>query len=824
VATIRSFISIDNVIQSPLARKILPLTLSSQVSIGTDRVFLHDISNLKGKDLIQINNEIMKIDLVGIGSTNSLNVIRGVMGTVAAAHTVGAAITSISGDYRIQKGIIHFSDAPYGPTGIGTLTTRSSFSGRALYRLNYDKNFILDDISESFNGIGRTFNLTSYGSTVTGIADNPKQGISTNFAAILINNIFQKPFYSDVGSVSRSDYRILGIGQTIVFTGAFDGQGNQVPTDNSKTPRGGRIDQFDVTTGKNFQTPYAATATVTVSAGGTISAVGITTGGGGYLEAPRVSIASTQGSNAAVTASITAGIVTALTISNPGAGYTATDGKLKIVIDSPKPYKDLPLTSITGTGSGAAMDVVVGTGGSIISFDMTKRGIGYKVGDVLALNQLEYNAGVSTLPFTVTVNSKFQDKFSGWTFGQLIELDDFSAQFNGFRKSFLFTRTIENTEFYSIAARDGSGVILPNNLFIFVNDVLQRPNIDYTFTGGTRLEFLEAPREGSTCRVYFYTGSDDDFVQIDVEQTIKQGDSLQLQKYENTSGQDPRLVYQLISADTVETQVYSGVGIVTDNTIKRPVDWKKQTEDVIIDGAKIDKSRNYLEPQIYPCTNIIKSVSATDTKIYVKNTYPLFTKLDNTDGSRNSIRIVGVGTTTITEDIGNVTFNGDYGQIVGVAVSNTGLNMNSKKCIVFDLKPDVDIIGDTGKGRSGITTGDFFVIHDSVVGTGVTSIGATAGTTVAIGTAFIDNVFYAHHHVSIGSSILRVFSNVNSVAGINTSTVNHVSSLGNYSWGSIQVSRTPSSHPFTFFNQQGTVGIQTSAQVTRISRLRTEYS
>ena len=104
VATIRSFISIDNVIQSPLAKKILPLTLSSQVSIGTDRVFLHDISDLKGKDLIQINNEIMKVDLVGIGSTNSLNVIRGVMGTVAAAHTVGAAITSISGDYRIQKG------------------------------------------------------------------------------------------------------------------------------------------------------------------------------------------------------------------------------------------------------------------------------------------------------------------------------------------------------------------------------------------------------------------------------------------------------------------------------------------------------------------------------------------------------------------------------------------------------------------------------------------------------------------------------------------------------------------------------------------------
>ena len=42
--------------------------------------------------------------------------------------------------------------------------------------------------------------------------------------------------------------------------------------------------------------------------------------------------------------------------------------------------------------------------------------------------------------------------------------------------------------------------------------------------------------------------------------------------------------------------------------------------------------------------------------------------------------------------------------------------------------------------------------------------------------------------------------------------------------GSIEVSRTPNSHPFTFFNQQGTVGIKTSAQVTRLSRVRTEYN
>ena len=84
-------------------------------------------------------------------------------------------------------------------------------------------------------------------------------------------------------------------------------------------------------------------------------------------------------------------------------------------------------------------------------------------------------------------------------------------------------------------------------------------------------------------------------------------------------------------------------------------------------------------------------------------------------------------------------------------------------------------------------------------------------------------MFYAHHYVSIGSSILRVFSNVNSVAGINTSTVNHITSFGNYSWGSIEISRTPNSHAFEFFNQQGTVGIETSAHVSRQVKLKSEY-
>ena len=132
--------------------------------------------------------------------TNRLAVIRGQMGTVAAAHTVGAATTVLSGDYRIDHGKLYFTDVPYGPTGIGSLTTRSTFSGRAYYRLDYATNKILDDISEEFDGSTDQFDLKENGQTVT--------GISSAFGAILIDNIFQKPFFGDVGSIQNSDYQI----------------------------------------------------------------------------------------------------------------------------------------------------------------------------------------------------------------------------------------------------------------------------------------------------------------------------------------------------------------------------------------------------------------------------------------------------------------------------------------------------------------------------------------------------------------------------------------------------------------------------------------
>ena len=332
LALTRAIITIDNVIQSPITRKVISVGLATAVGIGSTEIFMDDISNIAGNSLLKSGDEIIKVSSVGIGSTNSVQVIRGVMGTVAAAHTIGAGLTVVSGDYRISGGNIHFKDAPYGLTGNEASGTRSSFAGRIFYRLDYDNNKIIDDISEQFDGSADKFDLTTNGTTLS--------GINTSFGAILINNIFQRPFYGDIGSIEQSDYQIVGTGQTIDFTG----------TTSRDLPRGGIINEFTVSQGINYQPPQAAVA-ATVS-GGAISGLTIigSGSGSGYIIPPRVSIADTLGVGvgAVVTATISNGSITGFTVVQGGSGYTAAS--TVVTIDPPAPYKNLDLTGGNGSG------------------------------------------------------------------------------------------------------------------------------------------------------------------------------------------------------------------------------------------------------------------------------------------------------------------------------------------------------------------------------------------------------------------------------------------------------------------------------------------
>ena len=822
LATSRSIITIDNIIQSPIARKPVgvAITMTEAVGIGSTQITVSDISKIQGKSLLRFGNgEIVKVDLVG--ENKVLNVQRGAMGTVAAAYTVGTASSVVSGDYRIKQGKIYFSDAPYGPTGVAGITTTSTFGGRIFYRQSYAENVILDDISESFDGATDQFPLISSGVAVT--------GITTHHGAFLINNIFQKPFLSPIGSIFVADYKLekTDDGEDINFTGT-------PPI--KDLPKGGIINEFIVGVGSGYQVPTRAIGAAAVNGSGVITGVtvgvgstGIVAAGAGHLFPPNVSIADTigGGTGAAITATVgAAGTITGFTVVSGGTGFSQASPPL-VVTDEPAPYKNLSL--VGGSGSGATIDVVVGTGGSVINFNMVNRGLGYKEGDVLTLQGLPFNpaVGVSTADFTVTVKNKYQDKFSGWAFGELLELDDFSNQFNGAKTQFLLTRTQTNTEFYSIVAQKGSNLILQNNLLIFLNDVLQQPGKDYEFNGGTRLVFKEAPKAGSSFRIYFYSGSSDDYNEVDVEETIKPGDKLRLQSQGNFVSQDQRVIYQLIAADTVETETYTGIGINTDGSFLRPVEWTKQTSDIIIDGLKISKTRNSLEPLYFTTTNVIQPVAPTDLVIHAENVWA-FSKVDGLGQSINNIRIVGLGTTAVVETIASPTYEGDYGKVIGISTNATGINTTSPR-IIFDFIPDPDIFTQSGAQNkiqfTGISTGDYFVIRNSNIGSGVTSIDNHETNIVGGGTSFIDNVYRAAQVVAIaGTDARRVSANVLSLAGINTTTDLDTEDafFGTFSWGKINIgSRNGKS--FTYQSNDPLSGLSTSAHITRTTELSAEY-
>ena len=545
IADPRVLITVDNIIQSPLSKKSISVGLATGVGAASTTITLSGITSIASNTLLQIDSEILSVRTVGLGSTNVLLVNRGKFDTVSAAHTVGAAVTVLQGDYKISKGHIYFSTAPYGPVGFTTLnpgiSTHSTFAGRAFYRKNYDKNYIFDDISHQFTGLvgtGKSFVLLNDTQNLT--------GISTHNGIILINNIFQRP----VGVDTTTDYELIDDGVSGITTISFTGSGRE------SLPRKGIINEVEV---------------------------------------------------------------------GVGTGYTGGS------------YSYRSLTG--GSGSGAIVDVVVGVGGSLLSYNIVDRGMGYKENEVLQLSSPSVVGIGSTITFTV--KSVYTDKFAGWTFGQLIKIDDFSNEFDGVKRIFTLTRTTNLLpEPYSIESSPGSGIVLQNNLLVFINDVLQIPGKDYFFTGGTKFEFAEAPRPSSKLKILFYQGSSGDVISETPLQSIKVGDTLKLESARGVLAQFDRTVIDLTSSDKAQTNDYNDIGISTDPNFNRCITWTKQTSDLIIGGEIISKARDYLEPRVYPATKLIKDLSVSDSEIYVEHSYPEYRVIDNTLEGDTNITII----------------------------------------------------------------------------------------------------------------------------------------------------------------------------------------
>ena len=734
-------IGIDNLIQSPVVATSVTTTLTKDVTFFDSEVYVSGISSIFGGDLIKINDEIMKVSAVGVASTNAISVIRPWLGTGLSTHTSSNQVTKVLGNYNIVDNMLYFAEAPFGEIPFTNsssradeqdyigISTGSSFSGRVFLRSgvsdtnneSYQNNYIFNDISDQFDGSEKTFTIKSGESNIT--------GISTDNAIVLINSIFQGPTSSGVSG----DYDLVenaGI-TSINFTGAANSTSYDINT--GSLPRGGIILSIGSTAGLGYQPLVAAGGTAIVSSAGTIQSISIGNSGSGYRSGIQniinVGVKTENLESSSIefigTAAVNDGSVVSVAITNPGVGYTNTNSPI-VVFDSPLSYSNLPLIysseSSAGLGTGAKVDIVVGQGSSVISFELKNLGYGYRPKEILTVS-IGGTTGIQTTSspifseFQIIIDSIQSDQFAAWSIGNLQVIDPLDFLFDGSRT--VFPILIEDSQ-TTIRAKKGSNIDVQASLLVFINDILQVPGEGYLFTGGSTIRFTEAPKEGDKSKIIFYKGTGDiDTQTIDILETIKVGDTVALKSDNIFLNEDDRLVTEIISSDTLDTNLYSGPGISQDENLFRPVLWCRQTDDLFVNGQPVGKDRVIYEPYVQSVSNLIKNIEITSNEIFVESVKTFFdnekeyTHDGTSEKPQNKILIISQDNLVAAAATVVVSTSGTVSSIV---ITDSGVG--------YTTSPTVSIGNPIGIGTSGRASAFATITNGSVTTVAITTGGS----------------------------------------------------------------------------------------------------
>ena len=322
------------------------------------------------------------------------------------------------------------------------------------------------------------------------------------------------------------------------------------------------------------------------------------------------------------------------------------DKPVYLDIAAPNPYFNTGLEYVsgsTGLGTDAVVDFRINVDGNIAEYNLTEEGIAYKVDDILTVSGIvtDPRVGVNT-EFTLKVQELENDKFSGFYPGQFILFDDIAPFFNDIRKKFTLSVTTSGvTEILSLKTLPGSDMDISNNIFIYINDILQTPVSSYTFKG-SRVIFTEAPKSNSKCSVFYFRGSKRDVETVEPVASVKAGDVVKI----NENRLDPldtdqfdRTTKRIVASDVLETFSYNSIGVNTAQDAERPLSWEKQKKDQILSGVLIPKSRPALKSRVLPTTRIIKNVGQLDDSFYVNNAFPVFNAIDKLIQSERNVQI-----------------------------------------------------------------------------------------------------------------------------------------------------------------------------------------
>ena len=847
---------------------------------------------------------------VGIRLPNIINSTITSIGvaSVSGGHVTGVAVTN-SQVFYVPRDIsnVNYSST----TGLTTVTTSTT------HGLSIGESIIV-------SGIAFTCNYTGSGPV------NVSNAIYDNVTGIMTVTTSAAHNLSTTGQ--KSDVILTGL----AFTCGLDGGSSTHVYPRTTDPAycGSKVTAVNSST--EFVTNVGVSTVPTFYQSGGVAQPAII--------APRVNNNSASGHDPAVDGSNVLRIVDSTSFEiNTGIStrehFYARCGKvnkpLEIVIDDPLSYSGIALThtsGLSGIGSAATIDIVVGQGSSVIDFEVRNTGYGYGNGDTLTI-PVGGSTGIPTSSsftssnqFELTVEKVNNDEFTGWSLGVIETFDDVSNFIDGSRVDFPLIRAGVSI---SINKGKGSKIELDQLLLVFVNEILQIPGLSYTFNGGNQITFTEPLKIGDTLKINFYKGSGDelDIIDREVIETIKYGDSVEL-NYDPDRNQESYLQENLRTISTVssvnssKTLPYFGPGTTRDTTLERPITWCRQTEDKIINGQEVGKDREIYEPVINPTANIINSVGIGSTVIYVDRLRPLFdlnnenadsnvretyrkqitlvssettvgasaTAVVSTGGTIASITVnnggvgystapdvsVGIGSTTATatstitngvvtgvtiinpgagytqtnpplvligppakqtetNDVLNSQYFGDSGIIVGlgttsVGVGSTGMMFHLHIPFSSDMR-NTDLVG-TAVTLSGISTGDYFIIRNSNLGTAstsITSLGTDNSTVIGIGSEFIDNVYVANSVglttqivAGISTTVVKVSVNTN----INPSGISGLSTaefLGEYSWGKVTLTARNKELSYPAYTMSG-IGTNESTGISTSSKLyRTKY-
>ena len=411
------------------------------------------------------------------------------------------------------------------------------------------------------------------------------------------------------------------------------------------------------------------------------------------------------------------------TISNGGTGYSDPE----IFVSEPS-YENLSVIGIsrrsvgltTETGIGLKVDVIptpssdyTGIGSELFEvskFEVSTPGYGFLPGDKFKAVGLVTSRFIDSLikEFEMEITNSFTDAFSLWQFGEFDYLDPITSLQDGKRTR--FPLKYEN-ELISVEANDSFDVELDPILLIFRNRVIQEPGKTYEFVGGTTVNFKVAPRPEDDIHMFFYKGTDgeDSSVVIAPPKPIEIGDEIKIISNPN---QDDRLVSEFTQSDTIRTNTYRGFGITDDF---KPIEVKRQKDDLIIDGELVSKSRVLLEPRINPTAKIISDFSTTDSQFFIDTPGQLF-NYEQESSPQYNIRINSEGSNPVSSAI-TATVSA-AGTISNLTIVNGGSKYASAPTVHIQAPP-----AEIGVGIGTTATATLTINNGSVNGFTITNPG-----------------------------------------------------------------------------------------------------